>query len=452
MKKCLILWSQFLIFTFIGVFTVTAQETPLRLYGELYFDNRVRLENGQWSWSENRLDLQLDKKFAGKARFHSDVWLRSFGYPFLQSTEQLFIKDDTSPYNIEIREAYVELYGVFTKNLDMKIGRQRIAWGTADKLNPTDNVNSYDLEDIWDFGRHLGSDAIQLKYYFRDFFVEGDYILYFRPASLPRGDWAEGLFKSMELPPPLHLVSFSDSLIMPQLNLQENATYAMKIGGFAGGFNFSASYVYGRDGLPVNYYNRITPVDLTGGVDVKSMLFFPRQQIIGADMAGAIGSVGVWAEAAAFIPDEEITLTNDLSAFGLPDKDSVILEKKPWFKFVAGMDYTFRGGHYVNFQYLHGFVHERGQENLNDYFVINYEKYLFNDKLKLRPFTTALVVSDWKDITGNYALIYMPSLAYLPNENTEISIGVRLIGGEGDDVFAQYKDKDEFVLTVKYRF
>jgi hypothetical protein len=234
-----------------------SQEHPLQLTGEIYIDNRFRLDNGDWSWNENRLDLQLDKKFADKARFHSQV---------------LFDKDETSPYNIDIREAYIELYGVFTENLDMKIGRQRIAWGTADKLNPTDNVNSYDLEDIWDFGRHLGSDAIQLKYYFKDFYLEGDYVIYFRPASLPRGDWAQGLFIPMELPYNLHLASYGDSLAMPQLNLKENATYAVKLGGFAGGFDFSASYVYGRDGLPLNYYNRISAADTTGGVSVESIL------------------------------------------------------------------------------------------------------------------------------------------------------------------------------------
>ena len=55
-------------------------------------------------------------------------------------------------------------------------------------------------------------------------------------------------------------------------------------------------------------------------------------------------------------------------------------------------------------------------------------------------------------IPGNYAIKYMASFTYLPNANTEISIGVRLIGGAGDDVFAKYKDKDEFVLGVRFRF
>jgi hypothetical protein len=69
---------------------------------------------------------------------------------------------------------------------------------------------------------------------------------------------------------------------MPDLNLQENSSYALKLGGIVKGFNFSASYLYGRDGLPVNYYNRISPVDESGGLYVKSLLFFPRMHYAGS--------------------------------------------------------------------------------------------------------------------------------------------------------------------------
>lgn len=440
------------LFCLIGLwlsFAGWAQEQPLQLSGEIYIDNRFRLANGEWSWSENRLDLGLDKKFADKARFHSDVWLRSFGFPFLDQSGQLFNPDETSPYDIQIREAYVGFYGLFTRNLDVKIGRQRIAWGTADKLNPTDNLNPYDLEDIWDFGRHLGSDAIQAKYYFRDFYIEADYILFFRPATLPRGDWARGLFSIPDLPVsgvPVHEVT--DSLSMPGLNLKESPTYGLKFGGFAGGFDFSASYVYGREGLPVPYLSHLTIDSI--GIDVRTYMNFPRIHIAGLDMAGAIGNVGVWAEAAAFIPPEQLDL--QIVIFGIPARDSVIVKKKPYVKVAAGMDYTFKGGHYINFQYLHGFVHERGAGNLNDYFVLNYEKRFFNDKLKIQPATLAFIVGDWNNISKNYAWVYMPFITWKPNENAEIMLGVRLIGGKGDDIFAQYKDKDEFVFGLRYRF
>jgi hypothetical protein len=121
-----------------------AQEEPLRFFGEMMIDNRFRLDKEhERYWNENRLELT--------------------------------------------------------------VGRQRIAWRTADRLNPTDNINAYDLEDIWDFGRHHGSE-----------------------------------------------------------------------------------------------------------------LFYPRINVFGFDMAGAIGDVGVWGEAAVFLPPEEIIMQTDLSAFALP--------------------------------------------------------------------------------------------------------------------------------------
>ena len=429
-----------------------SQEDPLHIGGELLIDNRFRTSDGTWSWNENRLDLQLEKKFSGKAKLYGNVWLRSFGFPFITSTQELFNKDLTSPYNIEIREAYVELYGFLSKNLDVKIGRQRIAWGTAWKLNPTDNVNAYDLEDIWDFGRHLGSDAIRLNYYLGDFYLEGDYVLFFRPAALPMGDWSQALMPVVDLPQGFRLGSFSDSLLMPSWKLGESGTYAIKVGGYLPGFDFSASYIYGRDGFPIASANEISMGDSVGYVNIHSDLFYPRLHIFGLDASGSIGGVGVWGEAAMFLPAKGVVAVTDLSRFGLPPMDTVLLQKKPYFKVAVGTDYTFRNGHYFNLQYLHGFVHERGAGQLNDYFVLDYQKSFFTDRFRIRPATLAFIVADWKAISGNYALVYMPFVEYMPNLNTTISLGVRLIWGEGESSFAMLKDKDEAVIRVSFKF
>jgi hypothetical protein len=145
-------------------------------------------------------------------------------------------------------------------------------------------------------------------------------------------------------------------------------------------------------------------------------------------------------------------MTTDLSAFGLPPVDSVVLEKKPYVKYVAGMDYTFRGGHYFNLQYLHGFVHERGTGELNDYLVLSYEKLLFQDKLRVKPLTMAFVVTGWNDIRNNYAFVYMPFLDYMPVADVEVSLGVRVITGEGEGLFSGMKAMDEFVFSLRYNF
>jgi len=42
----------------------------------------------------------------------------------------------------------------------------------------------------------------------------------------------------------------------------------------------------------------LTPVDLFGNTDVEVELVYPRIQVLGLDMAGAVGKISLWAEGA----------------------------------------------------------------------------------------------------------------------------------------------------------
>ncbi|MDO9581182.1 MAG: hypothetical protein Q7J06_11580, partial [Bacteroidales bacterium] len=280
-------------------------ESRLKISGELLTDERFLLNNKKdWAWNENRLTLRLDKKITNNSKFYSEVWLRNIGLPNITSSGDLYNKGIIDPYNLEIREAYVQLFGFLTKNLDLKIGRQRITWGTADKLNPTDNLNPYDLEDILDFGRHRGSDAISLNYYFNsEFSLQGVYIPIFQPANMPIGIYANALTPNMELPQGMVLNEFSDTILLPRYNLAESSTAGLKFKGFAKGVDFSVSYVWGYDGLPFATRNTFIPVDAMGGININSQLSFSRTHIFGADLATSIAGFGFWTEAAAFIPE-----------------------------------------------------------------------------------------------------------------------------------------------------
>lgn len=439
--------------------TSRAQDHPLELSGSLLTDQRFLFqEDNPWAWNENRLTTELDKSITDRSAFHSEVWLRNIGLPGITSSSDLYNKGIMDPYNLEIREAYIQINGFLTKNLDVTIGRQRIAWGTADAINPTDNLNPYDLEDILDFGRHRGSDAISLQYYFNNnFSLQGVIVPFFQPANLSVGIFAGSLSSSMEMPPGMTLKQFSDTIQMPAYNLGESTTGGLRFKGFAGGIDFSVSYVRGRDGLPYNTRNIITPVDAMGGVAVNAQLSYERNHIIGADLATSIAGIGVWAEAAAFIPDKEIVMSNDISAFFPASPvpvvmDSTILEDKPYLKFVVGGDYFFSGGSYLNLQYIHGFIHERGSDALNDYIFLRYDKDFFNTKLKISPLSGAFIVADWKNIRENYALAYMPEIIYRATPNTEISISSVFFWGEGNNLFAGMVDLDMFVFKMKYMF
>jgi hypothetical protein len=441
--------------------TMNAQEeSSLKLSGELLTDQRLLLKNdNNWAWNENRLSLKLDQRVADNSKFYSEIWLRNIGLPTVASSHDLYNKGIVDPYNLEVREAYVQLNGFLTKNIDLSIGRQRIVWGTADKLNPTDNLNPLDLEDILDFGRRRGSDAINVNYYINnDFSLQGVFIPFFQPANMPVGIFANALNPNMELPQGMVLKSFSDSLTMPKYNLGESSTAGLKFKGFAKGADFSLSYVWGYDGLPYSAKNTLTPVDLTGGTSIHSQLSFIRTHSIGADIATSIAGIGVWAEAAAFIPENNIVMTNDLSAFypmsPVPvTQDSLLLEKnKPYVKFVIGGDYNFSDGSYINLQYLHGFIHERGNDNMNDYFFLRYEKTILNNKLKIVPIGGGFIVTDWKNIKDNYALVYMPEIAYKATDNAEITLSTVIFDGKGDNLFANLKDYNMLMFKLKYSF
>jgi len=449
-----------LIFTGIQFFPIRsfAQDDDLKLKfsGELMTDQRFLLQSpNSWAWNENRLTLELGKKFRNdKGKFYTNVWLRNLGLPKINSASDLYNKNIVAPYNLEIREAYVQLYGFLTKNLDMKVGKQRIAWGTADMINPTDNLNPYDVEDVLDFGRHRGSWALNLEYYFNnDFSLQGVYIPVFQPANLPIGIFADALTPAFDVPPPYTINEFTEEVLMPKYNLGESSTAGAKFKGFAGGIDFSFSYVWGYDGFPIGDHNTITLADQPGELNINVQTTFFRQSIFGADMATSIGGVGVWAEAAVFLPEKEVVMTTDLSSIipGLT-MDSVLLKKEPFVKFIVGADYNFANGSYMNFQYLHGFINERGKSALNDYFFFQYQIKFFEDRLKFTPLAGAFIVSDWSKIVENYTIIYAPELSYMATDNVEILLSFPLFFGKGDDLFAKFTDYNMFMFKLKYSF
>lgn len=440
--------------------TINAQEdNRLKLTGILQTDQRIIINNNDWAWNENRLSFKLDKRVVENSRFYGEIWLRNMGLPAIASSHDLYNKGIVNPYNLEIRNAFVQINGFLTKNLDLRIGRQRMVWGTADKLNPTDNLNPLDLEDILDFGRRRGSDAVNLNYYFNtEFSIQGVFVPFFQPANLPVGIFANALNHEMEMPVGMVLKSFSDTLMMPKYNIAESSTLGLKFKGFAKGVDFSLSYIWGYDGLPFSAKNIFKPVDLTGGTSMHSQLSFIRMHVIGADMATSIAGIGVWAEAAACIPEKNVVMINDFTAFypTLPvpaTQDSLLLEKnKPYIKFVIGADYNFSDGSYFNFQYSRGFFHERGNNNLNDYFFLQYEKSMLNNKLKIAPIGGGFVVTDWRNIKDNHAIVYKPEITYRATDNAEITVSTVIFDGKGDNLFAKLKNYNMLMFKLKYSF
>lgn len=434
---------------------IAQQEGGIRWRAELMSDQRALMRGSpEWAWNENRLDLQIDNS-TDRIRVHGQMWIRHLGPTALENSAGLYAKEQINPWSLDLREAYVEVYRFLFDQLDIKIGRQRIAWGTADQFNPTDNLNPQDLEDVFDFGRTNGSDACNLQWHFSHASsLQVVYVAQFRPANLPVGYFSDLFQPSIRLPGSASLNAYSDKLHIPSAKLSHQATAGIRLKAFLLNTDISFSYVYGRDYLPMATLARITPHEEPGQVNVYSELEFPRHHIWGVDLSGSIGFAGIWAEAAVFLPEKEIQLFTDYSAIIPPGSQkptnltTTTLPKEPYVKYVAGADYTFQNGTYLNVQFLHGFLHEKGRQNLNDYLMVALEKHTRNNHLLIRPLAGGFAVTDWQDLTRQYAVFYTPEVAYKAIDNLEIILGMYLFHGKGDGIFARLHKNN--LLRIKF--
>ncbi|HRS53634.1 MAG TPA: hypothetical protein P5250_02885 [Bacteroidales bacterium] len=463
MKKIIIL---IILFYVLGFSLIKAQDSTLnvqnnlKLGGELTTDQRILLkEDNKWVWNENRLNLQLNKKNYDNYSFYSEIWLRYIDFPSINKISDLYNKSTIDPYSIELREAYLQINHFLTKNIDIKIGRQKIIWGTADKFNPTSNLNPYDLEDIFNFGNYRASDALNLNYYINnDFSIQGIYIPFFQAANLPIGIFSNVLNPKIITPTGTILNNITTNVVSPEYNLAKSSKGAFKFKGNIKNVDFSLSYVWAYDCLPTLTKSIIIPVDTMGNINIMSELNYYRNHIIGADIATSIAGIGLWAEAAAYLPEKDITMTNNLSALypNMPTpviiKETILKKSEPYIKFVIGGDYHFADNSYLNVQYLHGFIHEKGKENLNDYMFIKYEKRFLRDKLIISPLAGAFIVSNWDDLKNNYSIAYLPQISYKPIDDIELNMSTAIMDGKGENLFSKIKSYNMLLFKMKYYF
>lgn len=149
------------------------------------------------------------------------------------------------------------------------------------------------------------------------------------------------------------------------------------------------------------------------------------------------------AEGALFLPDKVALNTALSTSEGLQSQEkNVALDDDPYFKYVLGMDYTFKNGWYVNAQFVHGFFHERDRDELSDYIVFRCEKDFLNAELTIAPLQMAIEIPDWDDIDANYGLVGIPEIIYPSADNIELILVVYILTGKGPNMFSAIKDQD----------
>jgi len=224
--------------------------------------------------------------------------------------QQLFRERETVG---ELREAYVD---VSLSSLDLRLGKQIIAWGQADRINPTDNLTPRNFTRLFteDDEQRLGTVALKATYYFCGLALTGIWLPDFESDTIP-----------ITRPPP----SFRLHEREPGQPLSQGA---LKLGRTGTAVDWSVSYFDGFDLFPDLGIERVGPA----GVDL--LLRNHRVRVIGTDATTTLGRYGLRGEAA-------YTFTADSRG-----NDPAV--KNPFFFLVVGGDRTFFTYLNVNLQYL----------------------------------------------------------------------------------------------------
>jgi len=392
-----------------------------------------------------------------------------------QNLDDLATRQLLTPFHVESDAAYVGIYDLVPK-LDIKVGRQIVQWGTADKFNPTNNLNPDDLEDRPLFTEPIANQMVVVDYAPLDdqLWFEAVYIPLFYPALLPpsaaaglqdpqspvpfarEADTAkiQELQRTLDITPSL-VPTVSGTVQMPKRRFSDGQS-AIKLGTSLSGVDASISYYNGRHDIPMPLtVDSSTKNPTAGPIDQEEccyrsdvVLNYPRMQVLGLDFATQLpflNDMGLWGEGALFFPSaQDLRIEFPIPVDVTPDDDQLnpveelrgpAVDDRPYIKATAGFDYTFGKHVYVQAQYVRGFIDEFGADHIGNYVVGGTDLIFFGRHLIFRAFGVVDFPTDPRD-NGSYVL-YPELILVPPWGSITFNMGSFFLLGEEDTKFGQ---------------
>jgi hypothetical protein len=263
------------------------------------------------------------------------------------------------------------LLKLYFKWFDFYIGKQMIAWGTGYAFNPT---------DIWNKKNPIDAEAPKTG------------------------------VNALRMEIPFGSVSGLSIVFSPGKNFDYSSA-GFRLKGNIGGYDLSMC------GMSIMN-------------EEKSLLQIHRKLIAGADLAGQIGDVGIWAEGAAINP----ILNN--GEFG--NFDSIYAQVD------AGLDYTFKNGLYIMVEYYYNGLGQYSHKKYtsSDFFNMlggdmagfaqNYLMGGFRKDLFDRYILSVFGLGNIND----YSVMILPSVEYDFNDNISMNLSGQI--GVGNKERSEY--------------
>jgi hypothetical protein len=386
------------------------------------FDKVFSLRGGYWSSSR-----QLDDE---RGLIAGSVWSRMTYQPnsSLRFAADAWVGNramaGAGPKG-QVRELYAEW---LSSNADFRIGRQIIAWGRADALNPTDNLSArrYSTLVSDDNDQRIGTWAAKAAVHGRELSLIGIFEPRFTPSEIPL----------RRLPNVRYVDDDND-----------RHAWALKLQREQGNVDWSISYYDGPDRS-----TDLAPVSISpAGIELRKG--HNRIRVAGADWATALGELGLRGE---------IAYTQTANDAGT---DPFI--KKPYFYGVLGVERQFADSTSLIFQGFYKRVHHFSdpagfpdpllrpivQRSAQVMDQLDEHKYGWSMRLAKR----------WANDTVEGEVTMLMSyprhdhvlrgkLSYRLTDGWRLIAGMDLLRGSGNSYYGQLRDNSVVYTMLEYGF
>ena len=373
-----------------------------------YFSSSRKLD-GKDNLGTSSMWLKATQNFSNDNALVAQGWIRN---------DESFRGSGASQ---QLQEGYLKFSA---GNTDYRIGKQIIAWGRADRLNPTDNLTprNFTLLTPEDEDQRIGSLAAKATYHSQ----ENSLTAVWLPAMNPN------VFPVAATPG----INYTEHI--PHAGDQ----FALKFDQSGGDVDWSASYYSGLD---------INPDIIVGATNL--ILEHNRIQVLGMDAATVKGRYGLRAEAAYTWTAN--TGPNDF------------MVKKPFLYMVMGADRTFFDYLNINLQYyLRRVTNYSDPQGIADPLlrsVATQGAVMSNQFERFQHGVSIRLGNKWLNETlegeiagvmsfGRSNYFIRPKLIYAFSDNIKGTLGLDIYRGESNTIFGQLVKNSLLFAEMKYGF
>lgn len=334
----------------------------------------------------------------------------------------------------KLRQGYAD---VTLGPLDLRLGKQLIFWGRADRINPTDNLTPRDFTLLVpeDDDQRFGVSGLKATLHARDLVLTGIWLPVFSPHTIPLGTFP--------------FVTFRE--IKPSFALGRSQ-WGVKIEQTGRTVDWSLSYFDGFDLFPNLGVGRVMAGPAAPPI-VEVLLRHHRLRVVGADAATTVERFGLRGEVAYASGQDRSGRNPEI--------------KNPYLFLVLGADRTFLEYLNVNLQYIfRAIVNFRDPAGIADSLrrAVAIEDATINSQLdRFQHAASARVSYKWlnetleAEVAGVYGFTrddyaIRPKVTYAFTDRLKGTVGADVFRGPQPSFFGRIRDNSTAYAELKFSF